>query len=157
MIKLKSFALYITLSLLCVSCFNAPEYPDVPEIKLKEIRTSRDTPFSGDSVIVVLSFKDGDGDLGKRNSLDTIPNLFIIDKRFGIIDSLSFSIPNIPQNGSVKDVSGNININLLAKIYCNPLFPEKTKDTLEFSFQVRDRAGNFSNMISTGAFEIICQ
>jgi hypothetical protein len=157
MTKLKSFALYITCSLFCVSCFNAPEYPDVPEIQLKEIRKSRGTPFSGDSVIVVLSFKDGNGDLGKRNSLDTVPNLFIIDKRFGVIDSFSYSIPNIPQNGSVKDVSGNIDINLLSKIYCNPLFPGITKDTLEFTFQVRDRAGNFSNMISTGAFEIICQ
>lgn len=155
--KLKSFAIYITLSLLCVSCFNAPEYPDIPEIQLKEIRTSRNTPFSGDSVIVVIGFQDGDGDLGKSNPLDTTPNLFIIDKRFGIIDSFSYSIPNIPKNGSVSDVSGDIEINLLAKIYCNPLFPEKTKDTLEFSFQVRDRAGNFSNIISTGAFEIICQ
>lgn len=155
--KFKSFALYITLSFLCVSCFNAPEYPNVPEIQLREIRTSRAVPFSGDSVIVVFTFTDGDGDLGKLNALDTTPNLFIIDKRFGIIDSLSYSIPNIPQNGSVKDVSGNIDVNLLSKIYCNPLFPEKTKDTLEFSFQVRDRAGNFSNIISTGAFEIICQ
>lgn len=157
MTKLKSFAIYIALTLLCVSCFNAPKYPDIPEIELKEIRTSRPIPFSGDSVIVVLTFKDGNGDLGKLNATDTIPNLFIIDKRFGIIDSLSYSIPNIPKNGSVNDVSGTIEINLLAKIYCNPLFPEKTKDTLEFSFQVRDRAGNYSNILSTGSFEVICQ
>ena len=145
------------MSFLCVSCFNAPEYSNIPEIELMEIRTSRTVPFSGDSVIVVLSFTDGDGDLGKLNTLDTTPNLFIIDKRFGVIDSLSYSIPNIPQNGSVKDVSGSIDVNLLSKIYCNPLFPEKMKDTLEFSLQVRDRAGNYSNMISTGSFELICQ
>lgn len=157
MMKLKSFAIYIILTFLFVSCFNAPKYPDTPEIQLKEIRKSRATPFSGDSVIAVLTFKDGNGDLGKLDDSDTIPNLFIIDKRFGIIDSLSYSIPNIPKNGSVNDVSGTIDINLLSKIYCNPLFPEKTKDTLEFTIQVRDRAGNFSNIISTGSFELICQ
>lgn len=155
--KLKSFIIYLLLPVICVSCFNAPEYPDEPEISIKEILKSRSETYAGDSVIVVLAFKDGNGDLGKRNQADTIPNLFITDKRFSIIDSLSYSIPNIPANGSVDDISGEIAINLLAKIYCNPLFPGKLRDTLEFEIQVRDRAGNFSNKVTTGPFEIICQ
>lgn len=155
--NLKSIVFYIIISCVCVSCFNAPEYSDTPEISIQEIRKSRPIPQAGDSVIVVLYFKDGDGDLGKRNSEDTIPNLFIMDKRFNIIDSQSYSIPNIPQSGSVKDISGVIEINLLSKMYCNPLYPGITADTLEFVLQVRDRAGRFSNQVSTGPFHILCQ
>lgn len=154
--NLKSIILYIIICLGCVSCFNAPEYSETPEISILEIRKSRPIPFAGDSVIVVLAFKDGDGDLGKRNSLDTIPNVFIVDKRFNIVDSQSFSIPNIPQKGSVKDISGVVEINFLSKIYCNPLYPSKDKDTLEFEIQVRDQAGRMSNIVSTGKFEIFC-
>ncbi len=155
--KLKLISVYLLLTALCASCFNAPDYPDQPEISVNEIRKSRTLPLPGDSVIVVLGFKDGNGDLGKRNQADTTPNLFITDKRFSVIDSLSYSIPNIPQNGSVSDVSGEIEINLLSKIYCNPLYPGKLKDTLEFEIQVRDRAGNFSNKVTTGPIEITCQ
>lgn len=154
--NLKSIIFYIIICLGCVSCFNAPEYSNTPEISIQEIRKSRPVPFSGDSVIVVLAFKDGDGDLGKRNPLDTVPNVFIVDKRFNIVDSQSFSIPNIPPNGSVKDISGVVEINFLSKIYCNPLYPGIERDTLEFEIQVRDRAGRMSNMVTTGKFEIIC-
>lgn len=155
--KLKLISAYLLLTTFCVSCFNAPDYPDQPEITINGIRKSRTIPLAGDSVIVVLGFKDGNGDLGKRNQGDTTPNLFIMDKRFNVIDSLSYSIPNIPQNGSVNDISGEIEINLLSKIYCNPLFPGKLSDTLEFEIQVRDRAGNFSNKVTTGQIEITCQ
>lgn len=155
--KFKLFSVYLVLSLLCVACFNAPDYPETPEIAIKEIRKSRAETMSGDSVIVVLEFKDGNGDLGKRNPGDTIPNLFITDKRFSIIDSFSYSIPNIPKNGSVDDISGVIELNLVAKIYCNPLFPDKTRDTLEFEIQVRDQSFKFSNKVTTGSIAILCQ
>lgn len=149
-------ALYILILLLCTSCYDAPSYSNIPHIRLKEVNASRPVPISGDSVIVVIEFQDGDGDLGRRNAADTIPNLFIVDKRFGIVDSQSFSIPYIPPKGSVKDVSGEISLNLLSKIYCNPFTPGLLMDTLEFEFQVRDRAGNFSNKISTGQIAIQC-
>lgn len=154
--NLKLIRLYIIVSILFVSCYDAPNYPDTPEIVIKGVR-AHSVVSPGDSVIVVLEFQDGNGDLGKLNNSDTIPNLFITDKRFGIIDSQSYSIPYIPDKGSVKDISGEIEINLLSKIYCNPLYPEKIKDTLEFEIQVRDRAGNFSNKVTTGKLEMNCR
>lgn len=143
------------MSFLLVSCYDAPNYPETPQISVREVRAHA-TVSPGDSVIVVLEFQDGNGDLGKLNNSDTIPNLFIIDKRFNIIDSQSYSIPYIPNKGSVKDISGVIEINLLSKIYCNPLYPGIVKDTLEFEIQVRDRSGNFSNKVSTGKLEMLC-
>lgn len=142
--------------LLAVACFNAPEYPDTPEIEFVGIRSTNPIPNQGDSVILVFTFKDGNGDLGKLNARDTVPNIFLTDRRYNIIDSQSYSIPNIPQKGSVPDISGTIEINLLSKMFCNPLFPGIPFDTLVFDLRVRDRAGNFSNQITTPPIILRC-
>ena len=149
---------YIATAILLwvTSCVNAPHYSDIPEISIQNIQMSRPVPIPGDSIVVVLAFRDGDGDLGRRNDQDSVANLFIIDKRFGIIDSASYSIPNIPQKGSVKDISGEISVNLLSKVYCNPLKPGILNDTLQFEFQVRDRAGHFSNKALTQKIVMAC-
>lgn len=154
--KFVRLAFYLLVTAMSVSCFNAPEYNEVPEIEIVEIRSTKAVPSAGDSVVVVLAFKDGDGDLGKANSADTTPNLFITDHRFSLIDSQSYSIPNIPQKGSVPDISGTIEINLIAKMYCNPLKPGASQDTLKFDFQVRDRSGNFSNIATSSAVILNC-
>lgn len=51
------------------SCFNPPEYPDIPEIVFKSVDYVKggilsDGSQAKDSVILVLTFKDGDGDIG---------------------------------------------------------------------------------------------
>lgn len=52
------------------SCFDPPEYPDTPEISFKSITYVKGGPLpdgqgiAADSVILVLNFKDGDGDIG---------------------------------------------------------------------------------------------
>ncbi|HEX8059681.1 MAG TPA: hypothetical protein VF473_02045 [Cyclobacteriaceae bacterium] len=55
--------------LLISSCFSPPEYPDVPEIVFKSVTYVKgglldDGSQAEDSVILVLNFKDGDGDIG---------------------------------------------------------------------------------------------
>lgn len=58
------------------SCFSPPEYPKTPEIAFKSITYSKggqplpDDPsqVAADSIILVLSFKDGDGDVGIGSS-----------------------------------------------------------------------------------------
>ncbi|MEI9920280.1 MAG: hypothetical protein WDO14_16010 [Bacteroidota bacterium] len=55
--------------LIISSCFNPPEYPDTPEIVFKSVDfvkggTTADGTPAADSVILKLSFKDGDGDIG---------------------------------------------------------------------------------------------
>ncbi len=154
--NIKFFSFFALTLLVLAGCYKAPNYPDEPYIAIQGVYMSRAVPMPGDSVVVVLEFRDGNGDLGKKNQSDTIPNLFITDKRFGITDSLSFSIPHIPAKGSVKDISGEISLNLLSKIYCNPLFPDRQNDTLEFEIQVRDRAGLFSNKVTTGRIVMQC-
>ena len=50
------------------SCLNKPDYANTPEIEFKEVKVTRILPSGGnvgrDTLEFVLSFKDGDGDLG---------------------------------------------------------------------------------------------
>ena len=56
------FLLMVTL----VTCIQPPDYPDIPELEL--IGLTKDTVMQSslneDSIIVVLSFTDGDGNIG---------------------------------------------------------------------------------------------
>lgn len=82
-----AFAGFIALFLL--SCFDPPEYSNVPTIEFDKV-TFVDVPNTSDpdSLIIIVRFKDGDGDLGldanaasdtlfpyqSRTFFDTIPN-----------------------------------------------------------------------------------
>jgi len=62
------------------SCFDPPEYPDAPEISFKSVSYVKggqplpDDPgqVAADSIILILNFKDGDGDVG-LGSGETLP------------------------------------------------------------------------------------
>jgi len=63
--------------LIISSCFNPPEYPDSPEIVFKSVDfikggTQEDGSPAADSIVLKLTFKDGDGDIG-IGSLETAP------------------------------------------------------------------------------------
>ncbi len=64
---IRGFALFAIILAGVSACFNPPEFPVEPQIEFesiqyKEYGTGFDTEF--DSLILTISFKDGDGDLG---------------------------------------------------------------------------------------------
>lgn len=61
-----AFPLAIILGFLLISCFDQPEYSNVPEIEFENIQFVKGETSSGvdDSLILYINFKDGDGDLG---------------------------------------------------------------------------------------------
>lgn len=61
----KGLLLFCFLGISISSCFNPPEFSNVPEIDLEKIQF-KETPELGeaDTLILYLNFKDGDGDLG---------------------------------------------------------------------------------------------
>ncbi|SNC65948.1 hypothetical protein SAMN06265337_1445 [Hymenobacter gelipurpurascens] len=67
-------ALLLLASIGISSCLSPPDYPDTPEISFKNIQKTRVDTITGlfDRVVVTVSFKDGDGDLGLDNG-DTSP------------------------------------------------------------------------------------
>jgi hypothetical protein len=64
---IRGFGLFAIILTVVGACFNPPEFPVEPQIEFesiqyKEYGTGFDTEF--DSLILTISFKDGDGDLG---------------------------------------------------------------------------------------------
>ena len=62
---IKGLILLSLLSIVIGSCFDPPEYNDIPEITFDKI-LFKEVPGAGtnDSLILYIDFKDGDGDLG---------------------------------------------------------------------------------------------
>ena len=147
--KLILGALVLTL---LASCLKPPNYSFVPEIQFDSISNTSVNQLI-DSVTVVISFTDGDGDLGALNTFpfDTITNLFFKDSRTGSV--YRFQFPYITPIGSVKDISGEIAYTF-AGITCRP---NRTNDTLHYTVQIADRAGNLSNEIITPDIYVNCR
>jgi len=61
------------------ACFKAPEFPIIPEIEYNSISLKKgppptpDVPSPADTLVLVINFKDGDGDLGLDGSETGIP------------------------------------------------------------------------------------
>lgn len=60
--------------LLIVSCFEPPQYSDIPRITFENVRTVEVPGASTeDSLFVTVSFRDGDGDLGRDGTYNEPP------------------------------------------------------------------------------------
>lgn len=130
------------------SCLNPPEYPVEPIIAFDSVSKVFVKGFPVfDSSTFVISFTDGDGDLGATEG-DTLPNLFFKDSRTGFINTFQF--PNVTPEGNVKDISGTISYTF-TPFSCNP---GKNIDTFYYTIFIFDRAGHRSNEVTTPL--IIC-
>ena len=156
--KAKFLLFAIISSLIIIGCTKPPDYPNTPEIGF--VGFSKNTLQQGDgnndSLLVVISFTDGDGDLGDRDSL----NLFVTDKRTGFLQD-QFKIPFIPEQGASNGISGEISFALFTTCcidYVNHTScqPSPTPDTLVYQIFIMDRADNKSNVIETAPIFLQC-
>ena len=164
-----------TLGILCLLllgftlfqfCVKPPDYPDEPVIEFQSIskNTLRQSALPGplDSVLVTLTFTDGDGDLGSEGN-DF--NIFIMDGR----DSFPrdpYRLPYVAPQGTGNGISGDISIRL-PSLCCIYTEPDGTKracgsvpvqlDTLSYIIYIKDRAGHESNRIKTPPLTLICK
>jgi hypothetical protein len=114
-----------------------------------------------DSLFLTISFTDGDGDLG-HEATDTSRNIYIKDLRTGKFQD-RFKSPYIPEEGIGNGITGTIEL-LLFTTCC--LFPDNIPpcsapaeyplDTVIYEISMRDRAGNFSNKITTEPIILAC-
>ena len=71
--KISSLIIFIA-GLICTSCLDAPNYPDTPKIEYNDVLFKVVGDNSDpDSLIIVIKFEDGDGDLGLRATESTAP------------------------------------------------------------------------------------
>lgn len=147
----------VALSAVLLSgCLKTEEFPTTPAIAFKSFE------FFGDSASLVVSFTDGDGDVGLDAS-DNIPpydtssvyyyNFFLhySEKVNNIWQDVEFEepiyyrIPRITPTGQNKALEGEIAV----AIDPFPLFITGNSDTVRYSIEMVDRALNRSNRVFT--------
>jgi hypothetical protein len=145
----------LLLGLVYYSCNRAPNFPDYPQIEFVSITPNR--VHNNDSVSVVFSFKDGNGDIGRasHDSISSHADILLIDNRVSNPnlpkDTLPFWVPDITPFGKVKAVSGTMRVEV------NGVFqrPGHNPDTLTYTIVLKDRAGHRSNGVATSKVVIL--
>ena len=164
--RFHSIHVILLITLFVIGCVQPPNYPREPVIEFLNLNKDAIAQGNGaaqpDTLVINFSFTDGDGDLGfEEDSID----IFLTDSRDGFVNT--FRLPLIPDQGTGNGISGEIALkisNTPFNICCT--FPngatacqpnsEFPTDTVSYSIQIRDRAGNYSNPIQTDLVTILC-
>ena len=151
-----SFAVLASLSS-CIQFQNFPVEPHIEFVSFNKIATTSGVDNQG---TLVLSFTDGDGDLGLYDN-QTLPpydttsqyyyNIFIkyFEKQNGEYKEIELTpsnngrFPNITPEGEKKGIKGNLAVDL----YINN--PISSFDTIRYEVYIVDRALNHSDTITT--------
>lgn len=159
----KVLLLLVLVAGIIVNCTKPPDYPDEPVITFERFSKSAieqgNAGTRPDTLQLVIGFTDGDGDIGS----DSI-NVFLTDSRNGAREI--FRINPIPKQGTGNGISGEIMIKMPNRIYFCCTFPNTTntcfpsteypEDTVSYTVQIKDRAGNLSNKVQTTPITILC-
>lgn len=160
MMKLPFKYTLLLIPAMIFSCGKIKQIPPEPWIEFRQVEVF-DTiePQLGNPARasrITFYFEDGDGDIGYSRDYavdnDTL-NLFFEAwlKKDGIftepdnddlVQSTSFSIPDIEPEGQNKIVRGTIDIVLFYYLF-------NINDTARYEFYLKDRAGNISNVSET--------
>lgn len=148
---------YIYLLLLPVlivaACSSNQVFPSEPEISFVDIQPKIVKEFQ-DSIVITISFTDGDGDLGDDGR--SVFNMFVKDNRPSIpanLATISYILPNLTPDAKNPAIQGEIIIEYPATGILNGADSEVTT----FDVLVVDRAGNESNTVTTEPIEIVRQ
>jgi len=155
----------LALSLLVViSCTNPPEYPNEPTIEFvsmsKTSMLQSNVVGSNDSILLTLSFTDGDGDIGSEEGDSSKIHYYDPRQNF---EQIPLEIPFVGLQGIGQGISGEIYaiIPSTCCVYDDERFtcskaPGET-DEVVFEMWIVDRAGNESNRINLPPITILCE
>jgi hypothetical protein len=118
----------------------------IPQITFLSINQESFVSFK-DSVIIQLAYEDGDGDLGFE-AADSL-SLFVKDQRLPKADA--YYIQALAPPGKKLSISGTLRVVLPPLFLLNSPNEEGT----QLEIQVRDRAGNLSNLVRTPLLRIV--
>lgn len=146
----------ILATIVLSACVKEKNFPTTPVIAFKKYES-----YTTDSADCVITFKDGDGDIGVLEGDTVSPNDFRLkylykDSTDGVfkhfddpstlaMDTLfiSYRVPNLTPEGQYKALDGEIRAKLRGLIY----FP--THQIVKFEVTLFDRAGHRSNVVTT--------
>ncbi len=118
----------------------------VPTIELLSLTPQMVVEFQ-DSLVFNIKYRDNDGDLGENNP--NVKNLFITDNRIGIV--YDYRIQQLAPTGSSIAIEGTLQVVLNSVARTDTSFAQQSAT---FSVYVKDRAGNKSNVVTSGIITI---
>ncbi|HQV00706.1 MAG TPA: hypothetical protein PLO59_06070, partial [Bacteroidia bacterium] len=113
---------------------------ETPEIAIESISPSSAKAYT-DSITIIMSYKDGNGDLGENHA--DAKNLFVTDSRNGLV--YPFRLQQLAPANAQVPIQGKVNI-VLPRM---GLTDSSNAQTFYFSVYVHDRALNKSNVVQT--------
>lgn len=128
------------------SCKKDDELNKIPEITYDSISASTVLTFEN-SVVITFSYSDQNGDIGFED-----PDMYALRVKDARLSDYDFyHIPPLTPNLEELEISGSFSVTL------DPLFilGSSEQETTNFSLQVRDREGNWSNTIETAQVTIV--
>ena len=99
-----------------------------------------------DKITIVISYKDGDGDLGE-NAPD-VKNLFLTDTRNNV--TYKYRVSQLAPSGSAIAIQGTLAVELKNTAITNGA----ASQAVSYLLYIKDRAGNSSNTITTSAITV---
>ncbi len=131
-------------------CKKEDTYPITPVITFKKLDKFQNV--SGmDSLELLFSFTDGDGDIGANKGDTTNRDVFvkIFELKNGVFEEfinlaapLEYNIPYLEPRGNNVSLKGDIKINIEYNIV-------QPNDTIYYELYIKDRARHSSNVITT--------
>jgi len=116
--------------------------PDpIPFLKIESVSPTNLVEFT-DSVIVLLTYDDGDGDLGFFDPDSSA--LAVTDSRFSEPDYY-FVEGLAPDNGESLHIRGTLRVGLTPPF----ILGNGNTEVIQYSIRIKDRAGNWSNTVVT--------
>jgi len=134
--------LIIGTSILIASCKKEGEekFPPEPEIQLVSLEPRIVENFNNE-VTLTISYVDNNGDLGYLDP--DIPSLAIQDSRLDTSDW--YHVPPLAPVGEELKIEGELTVQLTNLF----ILGNGEKEITDFNIRIRDREGNWSNLIST--------
>ena len=115
-------------------------YPPEPVIRLVSISPTKMQEFS-DSLVVVIRYQDGDGDLGfthpDSNALE------VQDAR--LVRPDYYFVPPLAPLNSTLSITGELRFGIRGAF----VLGSNNEENTSFTIRIKDRAGNWSNTITT--------
>lgn len=158
----KLIYIIITTSAAFNACVKEKKFPAEPHIEFVKY-----VKYGLDSADCIISFKDGDGDIGIKQNDTITKNDFMMKylykgtdgefHPFDYIDTtavmdtffISYRIPYLTPDGQYKALDGEI----LAKLRVPPLYVPG-HSVVKFEIYIRDRAGHVSNRVQTNEISL---
>ncbi|MDP2175002.1 MAG: hypothetical protein Q8K70_03730 [Bacteroidota bacterium] len=122
------------------SCKKEANVSKIPQIKLLSLSITELIQFK-DSLVIEIEYIDGDGDIGEEDPDKN--SIYVKDKRLNEADYY-FIKPLSPPNSKIQ-IQGKVRVNI-KNVF---LLGSANQEFTNFEIKLRDKAGNWSNLIVT--------